>query len=156
VRQARFGARLPPDLGRILHWNSHMRDSPRCQEEVCTGFMARFARLRSLQTFEQWKKHTSTCSTLPARARARPRVPPHTQRRARAKPAPWPAPAPIKPSQASTTLFRAHSNLTGAQLAAVCPCAACPRPPDPPATVDRPIEPFPTPSSPRRRLCTPP
>jgi hypothetical protein len=24
VRQARFGARLSPDLGRILHWNSHM------------------------------------------------------------------------------------------------------------------------------------
>ena len=24
VRQARFGARLSPDLGRIISWNSHM------------------------------------------------------------------------------------------------------------------------------------
>jgi hypothetical protein len=46
--------------------------------------MARFARLRSLETFEQWKKHTSTCSTPSARARARSRAPPHAQRRARA------------------------------------------------------------------------
>ena len=36
-------------------------------------------------------------------------APPHAQLRARAKPAPWPAPAPIKPSQASTALFRAPS-----------------------------------------------
>ena len=71
--------------------------------------MARFARLRSLETFEHWKKLTSTCSTPSARARARPRAPPHAQRRARAKPAPWPAPELIKPSQASATLFRAPS-----------------------------------------------
>jgi hypothetical protein len=81
VRQAKFGARLSPDLGRIPLWNSHMRDSPRCQEEVCAGFMARFARLQSLETFEQWKKLTSTCSMPPARARARPRALPRAQRR---------------------------------------------------------------------------
>jgi hypothetical protein len=34
--------------------------------------MARFARLRSLETFEHWKKLTSTCSTSSVRARARP------------------------------------------------------------------------------------
>jgi hypothetical protein len=54
-----------------------------------------------------------------------------TPARANGQPTPWPAPAPIKPTQASTTLFRAHSNLTGAQLTAVCPCAACPRHPSP-------------------------
>jgi hypothetical protein len=47
--------------------------------------MARFARLRSLETFEHWKKNTSTCSTPSARARARSRAPSHAQRRARAK-----------------------------------------------------------------------
>src|SRR5688572_7460075 len=31
--------------------------------------MARFARLRSLETFEHWKKHTSMCSTPSARRR---------------------------------------------------------------------------------------
>jgi hypothetical protein len=51
--------------------------------------------------------------------------------RANGQPTPWPAPAPIKPTQASTTLFRAHSNLTEAQLTIVCPYAACPRPPEP-------------------------
>ena len=34
--------------------------------------MARFARLRSLQTFEQGQKQTSTCSMRPDLARARP------------------------------------------------------------------------------------
>jgi hypothetical protein len=48
---------------------------------------------------------------------------------ANSQPTPWPAPAHIKPARASTTLFRAHSTLTGAQLTAVCPCAACPRHP---------------------------
>jgi hypothetical protein len=52
--------------------------------------MARFARLRSLETFEHWKKNTSTCSTPSARARARSRAP----SRALACPAP-------RPSQAS-------------------------------------------------------
>ncbi len=47
--------------------------------------MVRFARLRSLETFEHWKKLTSTCSTPSARARARSRASPHAQRRARAK-----------------------------------------------------------------------
>jgi hypothetical protein len=46
--------------------------------------MARFARLRSLETFEHWKKNTSTCSTPSARARARSRAPSHAPRRARA------------------------------------------------------------------------
>ena len=68
--------------------------------------MERFARLRSLETFEHWKKLTSTCSTSSARARARSRASPHAPRRARAKPASWPAPELIKPSQFSYTLPR--------------------------------------------------
>jgi hypothetical protein len=57
-------------------------------------------------------------------------------------PAPDPAPrraapvspvcaTPIKPTQASSIPFRAQSNLPGAQLTVVCPCTACPRPPEP-------------------------
>ena len=80
MRKPRFGVRISPDLGRIFHWNSHIRDSHRCQEEVCAGFMARFARLRSLQTFEQGQKQTSTCSTCPGIARARPGARPRAHR----------------------------------------------------------------------------
>jgi hypothetical protein len=58
-------------------------------------------------------------------------TPARAPRRANGQPTPWPAPAPIKPTRASTALFHAHSSLTGAQLTAVCPCAACPRPPEP-------------------------
>jgi hypothetical protein len=58
-------------------------------------------------------------------------TPARAPRRANGQPAPCPAPAPIKPTQASATLFRARSNLTGAQFTAVCPCATCPRPPEP-------------------------
>jgi hypothetical protein len=58
-------------------------------------------------------------------------TPARAPRRANGQPMPWPAPAPIKPTQASTTLFRARSNLTGAQLTAICPYAACPRPLEP-------------------------
>jgi hypothetical protein len=46
-------------------------------------------------------------------------TPTRAPHRANGQPTPWPAPAPIKPAQASTTLFRARSNLTGAQLTAV-------------------------------------
>jgi hypothetical protein len=72
VRQPRFGVRKSSDLGLISPWNSHTRDSHRCQEEVCAGYLPRFARLRSQQAFEQGQKHTSTCSTRPDLARARP------------------------------------------------------------------------------------
>jgi hypothetical protein len=71
-RQARFGVRKSPYLGHICHWNSHTRDSPRCLEEACTGFLPRFARLRSRWAVEHGQKNTSTCSTRPERARARP------------------------------------------------------------------------------------
>ena len=130
-RQARFGVRISSDLGLIFPWNSHIRDSHRCQEEVCAGFLPKFARMRSQQAFEHGQKNTSTCSTRSARARARPRPTARAPRRANGQPTPWPVPAAIKPTQASTTLFRARSNLTGAQLTVVCPCAACPRPPEP-------------------------
>jgi hypothetical protein len=42
--------------------------------------MARFGRLRSLQTFEQGQKQTSTCSTRPDLARARPGARPRAPR----------------------------------------------------------------------------
>jgi hypothetical protein len=64
--QARFGVRISSDLGLIFPWNSHTRDSHRCQEEVCVGFLPRFARLRSQQAFEHGQMNTSTCSTRSA------------------------------------------------------------------------------------------
>jgi hypothetical protein len=87
--------------------------------------------LAAQQSEEHGQKQRATCSTRSELARARPRAPLRAPRRAKGQPTPWPAPAPIKPTQASTTFFRAHSNLTGAQLTAVCPNAACPRPPYP-------------------------
>jgi hypothetical protein len=60
------------NLGLIFPWNSHTRDSHRCQEEACAGFLPRFARLRSRRAVEHGQKNTSTCSTHPERTRARP------------------------------------------------------------------------------------
>jgi hypothetical protein len=82
-RQARFGVRISSDLGLIFPWNSHTRDSHRCQEEVCTGFLPRFERMRSQQAFEHGQKNTSTCSTRFARARAHPRPTPRAPRHRR-------------------------------------------------------------------------
>jgi hypothetical protein len=82
VRQPRFGVRKSSDLGLISPWNSHTRDSHRCQKEVCAGFLPRFARLRSQQSFEQGHKNTSTCSMCPELARARPAPDPTHRRQA--------------------------------------------------------------------------
>jgi hypothetical protein len=105
--QARFGVRISSDLGLIFPWNSHTRDSHRCQEEVCAGFLPRFARLRSQQAFEHGQMNTSTCSTSSACARARPRPTSRAPRRAKAKPAPWPA--PIKRPGTLTVPLRTRS-----------------------------------------------
>jgi hypothetical protein len=155
VRQPRFGVRKSSDLGLISPWNSHTRDSHRCQEEVCARFLPRFARLRSQQAFEHGQMNTSTCSTRSARARARPRPTSRAPRRAKAKPAPWPAPAPIKHPGALTVPLRTRLTSPEPKPTGVCPYTACPRLPNLPATVDRPAKPFPTPSSPRRGLSTP-
>jgi hypothetical protein len=147
VRQPRFGVRISPYLGHICHWNSHTRDSPRCQEEVCAGFLPRFARLRSQQAFEQGQKHTSTCSTRPELARARPA--PDTARQAE------PMPAPIKPAKASTVRPRSLSTLPERKITGVCPAHSVPAAARAPTTVDRPTEASPAPSDPRERLCVP-
>jgi hypothetical protein len=111
--------------------------------------------LAAQQREEHGQKQRATCSTRSELARARPRAPPCAPRRAKAKPAPWPAPAPIK--RPGTLIVPLLTRSTSPELkpTGVCPCTACPRLPDPPATVDRPTGPFPAPSSPRRRLCTP-
>jgi hypothetical protein len=151
-RQARFGVRISSDLGLILPWNSHTRDSHRCQEEVCAGFLLRFARMRSQQAFEHGQKNTSTCSTRSARARARPRP---TPRHARPRLRSLLAPAPINHPQASNVLLRARSTSPEPETTGVCPVHGVPAATRAPATVDRPTEPFPTPSTPWNRLCTP-
>jgi hypothetical protein len=92
VGQARFVVRKSSDLGLISPWNLHIRDSHRCQEEVCTGFLPRFACLRSQRAFEHGQKNTSTCSTRPDLARARPAPEP-------ARPAPCQA-TPVSPARA--------------------------------------------------------
>jgi hypothetical protein len=144
--QPRFGIRISPELGRIFHWNSHIRDSHRCQEEVCARLMARFARLRSLQTFEQGQKQTPTCSTRPGIATARPGARPRMLAPRQAKPVP--APAPIKPAKASTVRPRSLSTSPELQITGVCSAQGVPAATREPTTIDRPTEPFPAPSDP--------
>jgi hypothetical protein len=153
--QARFGVCISSDLGLIFPWNSHTRDSHRCQEEVCAGFLPRFARMRSQQAFEHGQKNTSTCSTCSARARARPRSTPRAPCHARPRPRPLLTPAPINHPQASTVLLRARSTSPKPETTGVCPVHGVPTATRAPAIVDRSTEPFPTPSNPWNRLCTP-
>jgi hypothetical protein len=154
-RQARFGVRISSDLGLIFPWNSHTRDSHRCQEEVCAKFLPRFARLRSQQAFEHGQKKTSMCSTRSGRARARPRSTPRTPRHAKPCPRLLLAPAPINHPQASTVLLRARLTSPEPETTDVCPVHGVPAATRAPATVDRPTEPFPAAPDPQKRLCTP-
>jgi hypothetical protein len=154
-RQARFGVRISSDLGLIFPWNSHTRDSHRCQEEVCAGFLLRFARLRSQQAFEHGQKNTSTCSTRSRRARARPRPTPRTPRHAKPHPRLLLVPAPINHPQASTVLPHARSTSPEPETTGVYPVHGVPAATRAPAAVDRPTEPFPATPDPRKRLCTP-
>jgi hypothetical protein len=152
-RQARFGVRISSDLGLIFPWNSHTRDSHRCQEEVCARFLSRFTRLRSQQAFEHGQMNTSTCSTRSGRARARPRPTPRAQHHA--KPCPRLLLAPINHPQASTVLLRARSTSLEPETTGVCPVHGVPAATRAPATVDRPTEPFLATPDPWKRPCMP-
>jgi hypothetical protein len=154
-RQARFGVRISSDLGLIFPWNSHTRDCHRCQEEVCAGFLPRFAHMRSQQAFEHGQKNTSTCSTRSARARARPCPTPRAPRHTKSCPRLLLAPAPINHPQASTVLLRARSTSPEPETTGVCPVHGVPAATRVPATVDRPTGPFPATPDPWKRLCTP-
>jgi hypothetical protein len=147
----------PPSrqLSHIFHWNSHTRDSPRCQEEVCARFLPRFTRLRSQQAFEQGQKHTSTCSTRPELARACPAPDPACPASHQAEPVPFPVSAPIKPAKASTVRPRSLSTSPERKITGVCPAHSVPAAARAPTPVDRPTEPSPAPSDPRERLCVP-
>jgi hypothetical protein len=153
-RQARFGVRISSDLGLIFPWNSHTRDSHKCQEEVCAGFLPRFARMRSQQAFEHGQKNTSTCSTCSTRARARPRPTPRAPRHAKSRPRLLLTPAPINHPQASTILLRARSPSPEPETTGFCPAHGVPAATRALATVDRPTKPFPATPDPWRRLCT--
>jgi hypothetical protein len=145
MRQPRFGVRKSSDLGLISPWNSHTRDSHRCQEEVCARVLPRLARLRSQQAFEHGQKNTSTCSTRPKRARARPAPEP-------ARPVPRQT-MPVSPAPRSR-LYALSTSLEH-EIAGVCPAHRVQAAARAPAIVDRPTEPFPAPSNPRERLCVP-
>ena len=123
--QARFGVRKSPYLGHICHWNSHTRDNPRCQEEVCAGFLPRFARLRSQQAFEQGQKNTSTCSTHPDLARARPTLEPARPTPRQATPMSPACARAYKASQGFSRTPLLALDLTGARdrrsLPLICP-----------------------------------
>jgi hypothetical protein len=153
VRQPRIGVHKSPYLGHICHWNSHTRDSPRCQEEVCAGFLPRFARLRSQQAFEQGQKHTSTCSTRPKLARARPTPDPACPVSRQAKPVPLPA--PINPVKASIVRRRSLSTSLERKMTGVCPARSVPATARAPTTIDQPTEPFLASPDPRERLYVP-
>jgi hypothetical protein len=155
VRQPRFGVRKSPYLGHICHWNSHTRDSPRCQEGVCAGFLPRFARLRSQHAFEQGQKNTSTCSTHPELARARLVPDPARPASRQAAPMPLPVPTPIKPAEALTVRPRSLSTSPERKITGVCPAHSVPAAVGTPTTIDRPTEPSLASSNPRERLCVP-
>jgi hypothetical protein len=155
VRQARFGVRKSSDLGLISPWNLHTRDSHRCPEEVCAGFLPRFTRLRSQQASEQGQKNTSTCSTRPDLTRARPAPGPAPPHRTMPCPCPLPAPAPIKLAKASAVNPSALSTSPEHEIAGVCPAHDVPATARAPATIDRPAEPFPATSDHRERLNVP-
>jgi hypothetical protein len=76
-------------------------------------------------------------------------------RRAKPRPCPLLAPAPIKPSKASVVRPHALSTSPEHEIAGVCPANGVPAATQAPATVDRPVEPFPAPSNPRERLYVP-
>jgi hypothetical protein len=139
-RQARFGVRISSDLGLIFPWNSHTRDSHRCQEEVCAGFLPRFARMRSQQAFEHGQKNTSMCSTCSAQARARPCPTPRAPRHAKPHPRRLLALAPINHPQASTVLLLARSTSPEPETTGVCPAHGVPAATRAPGIVDRPTE----------------
>jgi hypothetical protein len=154
-RQARFDIRKSPYLGHICHWNSHTRDSPRCQDEACAGFLPRFARLRSRQAFEHGQKNTSTCSTRPECARACPAPDPTRPTPRQATPV---SPACARACKASQCFSRTPPralDLTGARDHRSCPANGVPAAARALATVDRPAEPFPAPSNPWNRLYVP-
>jgi hypothetical protein len=155
VRQARFGVRKSSDLGLISPWNSHTRDSHRCQEEACAGFLPRFACLRSRQAFEHGQKNTSTCSTHPERARARPAPDPARPTPRQATPMSHVCAHAYKASQGFSCTPPHTLDLTGARDRRSCPAHDVPAAARAPATVDRPAEPFPATSDPRERLYVP-
>jgi hypothetical protein len=138
VCQPRFGVRKSSELGRISHWKSHIRASPRCQEEICARLMARFAHLRSLQTFEQRHKQTPTCSTRSGAQEHAPALDPACTMSCQAKPVPPLAPAPIKPTEASIVRPRSLSTSPECQFTSDCSAHGVPAATREPTTVDQP------------------
>jgi hypothetical protein len=122
VGQVSFGICKSPYLGHICHWNSHTKDSPRCQEEACAGFLPRFACLRSRQAFEQGQKNTSMCSTRPGRARARPAPDPARPAPRRATPVSPACACAYKASQGFDRTPPRALDLTGARDHRSLPC----------------------------------
>jgi hypothetical protein len=65
------------------------------------------------------------------------------------------APAPIKPTEPSTVLPHVLLTSPEPEITGICPADGMPAAARSPATVDRPIEPSPTPSNPCVRLYVP-
>jgi hypothetical protein len=155
VGQAWFGVQKSSDLGLIFPWNSHTRDSHRCQEEACIGFLPRFARLRSRRAVEHGQKNTSTCSTRPEHARARPAPDPARPAPRQVTPVSLASARAYKASRSFSRTPRVLSTSPEQEIAGACPADGVPAAARAPATVDRPAEPSPTPSNPRIRLYVP-
>jgi hypothetical protein len=149
---------VPTDLTwrpHISHWNLHKLASPRCQEEICTRPLARFAHLWSLQALEQRQKQTHTCSTrsgAPEHALGAPLA--RTAPR-RANPASTPAPAAIKAIRAPTVHPSVLLPQPELKFAGVCPVSEVPAAARATTTVDQPTQPLPAPSNPRDSLYGP-
>jgi hypothetical protein len=135
-RHTWLGARISHKLGHISHWNLHKLASPRCQEEICTRPLVRFAGLWSLQVLEQRQKQTPTCSTRSGAPEHALGAPPTRAAPCRANLAS--TPAPIKAISASTVHPRAPLTQPELEFAGVRPVSKVPAAAQATTTVDRP------------------
>jgi hypothetical protein len=138
VWQPQFGVRISSELGRIFHWNSHIRASPRYPEEIDARLMARFARLRSLQMFEQGQKQSPMCSMRPGIARARPGARPRAHHVALSQAR---APARARAYKANWGFDRTPRSLSTSperKITGDCSAHGVPATTQEPTTVDRP------------------
>jgi hypothetical protein len=156
-RQTRLGATISSKPDPIFPWNSHELGSPRRREEilhkpygkVCTFGCSAGARTRAESNGHVFDALWARQSTPDAR----PACPASRQSQA-GDMACAHARAYKAPRDFDRTLPHAL-DLTGAQNHRRLPVHGVSAAARTPATVDRPTGPFPTPSNPRRRLCTP-
>jgi hypothetical protein len=154
-RQTRLGATISSKPDPIFPWNSHELGSPRRREEILHkpyGKIRTFGCSAGARTRAESNGHMfDALWARQSTPEARPACPASRQ-------SPAGAMALARAYKAPRDFDRTppHAlHLTGAQNHRRLPLHGVPAAARTPSTVDRPTGPFPTPSNPRRRLCTP-